>query len=106
MINRHIQLYLDDTSAGMVLSEAVLDSHGGILLPSAAVLTDAMLTSLRRRGIDTVWVVNNDISEEDLKAEREHIEQRLTSLFRRCHADRASGALLQRITEYRLGDTA
>jgi hypothetical protein len=103
MLNRYKQLDLEDAAAGMVLSEAVLDAHGGMLLPSATALTEAMLTSLRRRGIDTVFVVNDDISEADLKAERERVQQRLAILFRQCNTDRACQVLLQHVTEYRLG---
>lgn len=105
MINRYRQLDLDDVVAGMVLAEAVLDAHGGILLPSATALTDSLLTSLRRRGIDTVFVINDDISEEDLAVERERVQQRLAILFRKCATGSTSDVLLQRITEYRMGET-
>lgn len=103
-MNKYKQIDLDDAVAGMTLWEAVLDGYGGVLLPEATVLTDALLTSLRRRGIDTVYVVNDDISEADMAAERERVQQRLAILFRRCGASPASGILLQRITEYKLGE--
>jgi len=103
MLNRYKQLDLDDATVGLVLSEAVLDAHGGVLLPSATTLTDSMLTSLRRRGVETVFVVNDDISAADLEAERARVQQRLAIVFRRCNTDRACRALLQRIIEYRLG---
>jgi hypothetical protein len=95
---------LDDVVAGMTLWDAVLDARGEILLPEATILTDAMLASLRRRGIDMVYVVNDDISEADLQAERERVQQRLASLFRKCQTNPACGVLLQRITEYKLGE--
>lgn len=104
MINRYIQMDVDDAVAGMVLSEDVLDGQGGVLLPKATALTDTMLTSLRRRGIDNVFVVNDDISEADLKAERERVERRLSTLFRLCKSEGACGVLLQRVSEYRLGE--
>lgn len=105
MINRCKEVDLDDAEPGMVLSEAVLDVHGSVLLPVAATLTESMLTALRRRGIDSIFVVNDDISEEELKAERERVQLRLTRLFRHCGTDGACGALLQQINEYRLGGT-
>ena len=105
MLNRYIQLDVDDAAAGMVLSEAVLDAHGGVLLPGATTLTDAMLTSLQRRGIDTVRVVNDDISEADLEAERERVQQRLTVLFRQCNVDRTCQVLQQQIEAYRMGES-
>lgn len=105
MINRSKEVDLDDAEPGMVLSEAVLDAHGGVLLPAAAALTESMLTAMRRRGIDRIFVVNDDISEEELKAERERVQLRLARLFRHCGNDGACGALLQQITEYRFGGT-
>ena len=105
MISRYKQLDLDDATAGMVLSEAVLDAHGSVLFPSATSLTDAMLTSLQRRGIATVFVVNDDISEADFTAERTRVQQRLTVLFRRSGSNPACQALMQRIIEYRIGTT-
>ena len=88
MINRYKQVELDDAVAGMVLADDVLDGQGGVLLPQKTALTDALLTSLRRRGIDTVYVVNDDISEEELNAERQRVQRRLARLFRKCQDDR------------------
>lgn len=106
MLNRQKKQDMDDVIAGMVLAEAVHDSHGGVLLPSATTLTEAMLTSLRRRGIDSVFIVNNAISEAELEAERERIRKRLAELFRHCSSNRACAVLAQRILEYRSGETA
>jgi hypothetical protein len=103
MINRCKEVDLDDAEPGMVLFEAVLDAHGSVLLPKEAALTESMLTALRRRGIDRVFVVNDDISEEELKAERERVQLRLTRLFRQCGNAGACAELLKQVTEYRLG---
>lgn len=104
-MNKYKQIDLDDAVAGMTLCEAVLDGRGDVLLPAATALNDAMITSLRRRGIEMVYVVNDDISAVDLQAERVRMQQRLAILFRRCGASPACGVLLQRITEYKLGET-
>lgn len=104
MISKKRIVNVDDAVAGMVLSKTVVDDRGGVLLPEATTLTDALLTSLRRRGIETVYIVNNDISEADVTAERERVQQRLARLFRNCNTERACRVLLQRITEYRLGE--
>jgi hypothetical protein len=103
MTSRSKQLDLNDAEAGMVLSEAVLDAHGGVLLKDATVLNAAILTSLRRRGVETVFVIDDAVSEEDLKAERERVQAQLAHLFRKCRAQGASDALLQSVTEYRTG---
>jgi hypothetical protein len=102
MIKLHKELDLDDAVAGMALSEAIVDRQGGTLLPAATVLTDQLLAALRRRGIDTVCVINDDLSQADLQAERERIQRRLASLFRNSGA---GSALARHITEYRLGST-
>lgn len=105
MKKRYKQLDLDDVVAGMTLWEAVHDGRGDVLLPGATVLTDAMLTSLRRRGIDTVILMNDDISEADLQAEKEKLQQRLTRVFRRCTENLASTELLRSVSAYKLGET-
>jgi hypothetical protein len=101
---RNKQVDVDEAVAGMVLSQAVRDGRGGILLPENTVLTDALLTSLRRRGIDRIDVVNNDLSAEQLHVECERVQRRLVRLFRKCDADRIGALLLQQLTEYRLGE--
>jgi hypothetical protein len=101
-MKRYKDVDLDDAVAGMALYEDVRDGQGGVLLPAHTVLSDAMLTSLRRRGIDTLCIVNADVAEEELAAERERVQQRLTSLFRKCNAERACQMLLQHVTDYRM----
>jgi hypothetical protein len=102
MIKLYKELDLDDAVAGMVLSQAIVDHHGGTLLPAATVLTDQLLASLRRRGINTVCVINDELSEADLQAERERVQRHLANLFRKSGA---GSVLLGHVTEYRLGST-
>ena len=104
MISRHLQLDLDDAEPGMILSNTLLDAHGGVLLPSGVELTESVLTSLRRRGIDQVTVVNDRVSEADLALERERLQKILANLFRNCEDKGASDSLRQSITQYRMGD--
>ena len=87
----------------MTLGEPVLDSRGGTLLPAGTALSNSIVNSLQRRGIDTVVVVNNAISENDLRLERERLGKRLDSLFRGCKDGPASEALMKGILGYRLG---
>lgn len=103
MINRCKQVDLDDAEPGMVLSDAVLDSQHTVLLPEATVLTESMLRSLERRGIEHVFVVDDDISQEEWEAECRRIQMRLDRLFRLCRGKGASDVLLERIAEYRTG---
>ncbi|HYD63088.1 MAG TPA: hypothetical protein VEC35_22225 [Noviherbaspirillum sp.] len=103
MINRCKQVQLDDAEPGMVLFEAVMDAQRTVLLPEATVLTDSMLRSLERRGVEYVFVVDDDISQEAWEAECRRVQERLDRLFRQSRGKGASDTLMQSIFEYRTG---
>ena len=52
---------IGDATAGMLLAQRLLDAHGEVLLAQGAALTEAVLASLRRRGIefDGSWQAND-----------------------------------------------
>lgn len=102
MISRCKQLDLDDAEAGMVLAADVLDHQGSVLLPAGAPLTEALLTSMRRRAIDSVSVVDDAISSEDLARERERVDARMAKLFRDPAQNEANGLLRAELTAYRM----
>ena len=102
MISKNKQLDLDDAAAGMVLAAEVLDHQGSVLLPAGAALTEALLTSMRRRGIDQVQVVDDAVPEQELAAERERVGQRLAHLFRRPGPAAADALLQAQIRAFRL----
>lgn len=105
MINRHKAVAIDDALPGMILSLDVLDARGGMLVPKATVLSDAMLTSLRRRGIDLFHVADDALCVEDQAAESERVRSRLDVLFKNCEGDRVRTLLRQEIMTYRLGES-
>jgi hypothetical protein len=98
---------LDEASAGMVLAEALLDTHGAVLLPQGAVLSDATLASLRRRGVACCSVLAPEPVEDPALAEarRQQALQRLQHLFRRSAPDGADsgagGELRRLLADYR-----
>ncbi|MYN11098.1 hypothetical protein [Pseudoduganella aquatica] len=103
-----IQIELEEASAGMVLAEALLDSHGGVLLPPGAVLSESTLASLRRRGIAGCSVLapqepdGEDASDPALAAARAQQRlQRLQHLFRHSADTEATGQLLRLLAAYR-----
>ncbi|MFI4940362.1 MAG: hypothetical protein ACHP7O_08505 [Burkholderiales bacterium] len=108
MISRSLTLDLDNVVPGMTLSDDVLDNHGGVLLACGTVMTEAALSSLRRRGIDKLVVVDETLPPSELAAERaaerERLQQRLECLFRKCRHQGASELLWQSVTQYRLGE--
>jgi hypothetical protein len=103
MINRSKQVDMDDAAPGMVLAEAVLDGQNAVLLPAATELTESMLRSLQRRGIEHVFVVDDSVSPEEWEAECRRVQARLDRLFRICRGKGASDILLGQILEYRTG---
>jgi hypothetical protein len=104
MIARNLQVDIDDVEPGMVLSATLSDAHGGVLLPAGVELTESILTSLRRRGIEEVTVINDKISDAELAAERQRLQERLDRLFRKSSTAGANKALQESIMRYRLGD--
>jgi hypothetical protein len=97
------EIGLDQAAAGMILATALLDANGSVLLPQDAALTDGMLASLRRRGIErcVVWAAAEPVDPAALARERERRLQRLERLFRHSAADAGSQLLLERLRAYR-----
>jgi uncharacterized protein YbjQ (UPF0145 family) len=103
MISRCKEVEVDDAVAGMVLFRDVLDQRGAVLLQKDTELTDSLLTSLRRRGIDSVPVFDAAVDEAVLAAERVRVGQRLARLLRHCGNGRAEAMLRASLRAYRMG---
>lgn len=103
MTSRSQQLELDKVSAGMVLSDDLLDSQGKILLPQGTTLTDATLASLHRHNVEILPILCEALSEDDAAAEHERYLARLAVLFRKHADDEATALMLQYVTNFRLG---
>lgn len=102
MVSRYKQVDLDDAAAGMVLAADVLDHQGSVLLPNGAALTEALLRSMRRRGIDSVPIVDDAVDPALLAAERERVAVRLAQLFRQPGPGRADALLREQLASYRM----
>jgi hypothetical protein len=102
MVSRFKQVDLDDATAGMVLAADVLDHQGSVLLPQGAPLTEALLRSMHRRGIDSVPIVDDAVDPALVAAERARVEARLAQLFRQPGPGRADALLREQLTRYRL----
>ena len=100
-----LEIPLDQAAVGMTLAVNLHDAKGDVLLPQGATLTDATLSSLRRRGIETVTVVS-EASDAEKGAELERQRQRLARLFRKSMDNEAAGTLLQYVTRYQSSKTA
>jgi hypothetical protein len=83
MPNHYRQIPISAAASGMVLSDAVLDTKGYVLVPKGTVLTTAMLKALDRHEIEVIAVVcEGDLTEND---QVEHIQLclRVEQLFRK-----------------------
>lgn len=101
---RSSDIGLDQAVAGMALAAALLDDKGAVLVPQDAMLTEAMLASLRRRGIARCVVWSGDgVDPAELARERAQRLVRLEWLFRHTAAHGGSARLLSELRTYRAG---
>jgi len=101
------EIALEQAEPGMTLGAALLDAHGSVLLPQDAALTESMLASLRRRGIErcVVWQAADAPDPAALERLREQRLQRLEQVFRHCAHAEGSQALLTQLRRYRAQQT-
>lgn len=102
----HKQMALADVRPDMVLSDAVTDAQGNVLLARDAVLTQGMLDALVRHEIEFLPIQSGEISMEEEAAIRAHYETRLGRLFRHPAENAASDMLEQYVRRFRLGADA
>jgi hypothetical protein len=101
-MKRYRVVPVDEASAGMVLHDDVRDSGGNVLLPRQTALSDALLRSLGRRGIETLQIVDDAMTPEQLAAARARVLERLAHLFRRAGNGRANALLRDVVEQYRM----
>lgn len=97
---------LQDARPGMVLSDVLLDAAGHTLLAQGVVLTEAMLASLARHGIESLPIFHAQVAEPEPVFDPALVQARLDYLFRANerddHADWATGILRRYVEDYRL----
>lgn len=94
---------MDLAVSGMTLAAAVCNERGDVLLQSGCELSESSLSSLRRRGILHIAILDEECrSEEELEAERQIARERLSVLFRNAGNDVHLALLHNLILEYRL----
>jgi len=103
----HHMVSLDKATAGMVLSDAILDQQGQVLLAEGTVLTTATIAGLARHDIAMLPIAAMD--EPSPPIDVAAITARLAFLFRgdgseldAGPADTATAVLHRYITDYRL----
>ena len=98
-------LVLSEVTPGMVLSHELLDTNGLVLLAKGAVLTETMIASIARHGIEALPIVRADTVAEST-VDPVQVQARLDYLFRHNdredHGDWATGLLRRYVEDYRL----
>ncbi|KGF80587.1 hypothetical protein IA69_17425 [Massilia sp. JS1662] len=95
---------LAETRPGMVLSDVVRDGKGNVLLAQGIVLTESMLASLARHGIDMLPILQAEPAPAPIDPAA--IQSRLDHIFRQHDRDDlgdwATGILRRYVEDYRL----
>jgi len=107
----HVMIALDQASAGMVLSDAILDQQGHVLLAEGTVLTPATLAALARHEVAMLPVALPASAAPPVDAAA--VTARVAYIFRGDGSELDAGpshtatSLLHRyILDYRLGHEA
>jgi len=98
---------LADAQPGMVLGEVLRDDNGNVLLAQGAVLTEILLASLARHGVEMLPILRAG-AEPEAPIDPVAVQERLDRVFRRHeredHGDWATGILRRYVEDYRLRD--
>jgi len=104
MSRLHTQITLDEAEPGMVLAADLLDTQGQVLLPGGATLSENSITSLRKREVDTLSILGDEVAEADHAEELAEYEERLARVFRKHdEQDMATEILRQFVYNFRFG---
>jgi len=100
------QVSLDEAQPGMVLSDALLDAHGNVMLAAGMELSASTIAALRRHQIESLSIAAGMLSEEELEGRRRRDVARLEHLFRKQGGGDtdASDLLHALMRRYRLGE--
>ncbi len=89
---------------GMVLGDVLRDAKGNVLLAQGVVLTEGMLASLARHGVELLPILGAARAEPTIDPAR--VQARLDRVFRKHERDQlgdwATGLLRQYMEDYRL----
>lgn len=96
---------LAEVRPGMMLGEVLRDGKGNVLLAQGMVLSEGMLASLARHGIEMLPILAAGRPEAAIDPGR--VQERLDRVFRKHergnHSDWATGILRQYVEDFRLG---
>ncbi len=102
-------LFLDEAATGMTLAQDVVDVNGVCLVAAETTLTVAMLGSLKRRGVKSIIVweeqeLSDEAIQDVIRAQREACTRALEHRFRQVEDDANMQRLKDILLAYRLQD--
>ena len=96
-------LSLEQATAGMTLAQDVLDANGNCLMAAGVALTTSHMNSLRRRSINSIAIeFEQELSAEEITAQREACITHLEHRFRQQQHDADMQCLKNVLLAYRL----
>ncbi len=101
---RRQQIALADVTVGVQLAADVTDEKGHCLVPSGTVVTERLLEQLGRHGVSEVAVAAAPMSEEERRAARDAVTQRLERRFGLVKDDPLMAELYRLVLNYRTKD--
>ncbi|MEA5096982.1 MAG: hypothetical protein VB032_00390 [Burkholderiaceae bacterium] len=106
MANGYKLVPLEEAAPGMQLSDDYIDRRGHVLLPKGSILTEKLLSSLRRYEMELIPIAIEEETPEAQAMSSEYHKERLDILFRKQNynqpLDNVNDVLQQIVFDYRL----
>lgn len=103
MSSHYKQFDIGEVSPGMILSDNLIDQQGKLLLSKGFALTESVLATLKRNGVETLPIECTEASATAPSVTLAMQEKRIATLFRKQTDDGVSSTLRQYIEHFRLG---
>jgi hypothetical protein len=104
MSKKHHYVPVSKVTAGMILSENLLDKLGHVLLPAGSTLTDNTLKAMAHHNVHQLAIVQMDDAESDAPEIKQRKIDRLAHIFKHAPYGEPTDTLKTYIEKYRHGD--
>jgi hypothetical protein len=104
MSKKHHYVPVSKVTAGMVLSENLLDKLGHILLPAGSTLTDNTIKAMAHHHVHQLAIVQVDSEVNDETENKQKKIDRLSHIFKHAPYGDPTDTLKTYIEKYRHGD--
>jgi hypothetical protein len=104
MSKKHHYVPVSKVTAGMILSENLLDKLGHVLLPAGSTLTDHTIKAMAHHNVHQLAIVQTDDEGNDDAESKQKKIDRLSHIFKHAPYDDPTDTLKAYIEKYRHGD--